>query len=284
MSLAWAQKNDTWYAYSDVTDDMATDVFVIRTNGSGHKRLTTNGLSADPFLTPDNKRIVYTSDDQIWSMRVDGGDKRRLARIAGWECRFPAVSPQGDRIAFTAWKQVPGELEAYTMARLYQMNADGSGLVALRSRPVNPAGPAPTELFSHPAWSPDGKRIVYGDVAPGRSALFVLSLAAKTARQITGTRGGKNEYDCHAPAYSPDGTRIACRSFGRFGDENSARQGVVVLNADGTNPRWVFTGDVTERVRWSGDGKSLLFTTLRGLHRLDVAKRSVRTVPLPRTF
>ena len=55
----------------------------------------------DPSFTPDGTRIVFerfvpdTNDDAIWSMKVDGTDRRGSIRPGG--ATDPNVSPDGRR-------------------------------------------------------------------------------------------------------------------------------------------------------------------------------------------
>ena len=87
----------------------------------------------------------------------------------------PAYSPRGDLLAVDAGTQ------------LAILASDGSGFRLL---------PRQTTDDGEPAWSPDGRRIVFTGVAPGGGIdLYVLNVAKGTSRRIT-TTGGR------APAWS----------------------------------------------------------------------------------
>lgn len=60
------------------------DVYVIRANGSGQKRLTVNGVPTDsgPVFSPDGTKIAFqTNRDgnfEIYEMRADGSGPKNL--------------------------------------------------------------------------------------------------------------------------------------------------------------------------------------------------------------
>jgi len=60
------------------------------------------------------------------------------------------------------------------------------------------------QLEQWPAWSPDGRRLVYGAETEGFSKLFVEDRDSGTVEQLTDGHG-----DDIQPSWSPDGTRVA---------------------------------------------------------------------------
>jgi TolB protein len=84
------------------------------------------------------------------------------------------------------------------------MNADGSNDHNLSGE---------SKLDGWPAWSSDGKRVVFSRRVNEAFQLFVMNRDGSGARQLTDAIG---EYT--NPRWSPDGTKILCSR--RLGDIN----------------------------------------------------------------
>lgn len=130
----------------------ATDLFVMRPDGTGIVQLTTEkGVHEDmASFSPDGKQIVYTRVDRdtedLYVMRADGSGKTPLLE-GRHQDGSPAWSPDGARIAFVR----DGHIAV--------MEADGGGIRLLTHS---------ERMDSNPKWSPDGSRILFsrdsGDV------------------------------------------------------------------------------------------------------------------------
>ncbi|HUT07402.1 MAG TPA: S41 family peptidase [Candidatus Latescibacteria bacterium] len=96
-----------------------------------------NGYYRFPAIHKDV--IVFTSEGDLWTVDVRGGTARRLTTGSGLEA-YPAVSPDGATVAFSA--DYEGPTEIYTMPI-------GGGLPVRRTF----AGQTSTAV----GWTPDGK-------------------------------------------------------------------------------------------------------------------------------
>jgi Tol biopolymer transport system component len=124
---------------------------------------------------------------------------------------------------------------------IYVMNSDGS---AIRRLTTNP-GP---DVM--PAWSPDGRRIVFASARDGSPReLYVMNADGSDQQRLTSL--GNNP---GWPDWSPDGTRIAFHAA--RGDGNFD---LYIINADGSGLRRLTTTDSYLRPRWSPDGTRLAF-------------------------
>jgi dipeptidyl aminopeptidase/acylaminoacyl peptidase len=151
-------------------------ISVARADGSGARKLT-SGLDrqASPAWSPAGDRIAFASDRgddwDIWSIRPDGTETQRLTDRPVDET-LPVWSPDGNQIAF-----VRETGTAFAEALLWVMGGEGGF-----ERPVGDDAHA----FSQPAWSQDGKRVVF---ASGRECLrwglYVLSFGSDTQPRIT---------------------------------------------------------------------------------------------------
>lgn len=194
------------------------DIYIVSRDGADLRRLTNYDVyTAEGILSPDGKRIVFTSlkdgDLDIYTMNVDGSDVRRLTTTVGYD-GGPWWSPDGTKIVYRAWHPTDSAgiadyrgLLAQRMVRpsrmeLFVMNADGSD-----QRQITQLGGA---NFG-PSWTPDGRRIIFSSNHKNPRSrnfdLFLVNLDGTGLQQIT-----TNEEFDGFPMFSPDGRRLVWAS------------------------------------------------------------------------
>jgi Tol biopolymer transport system component len=119
-----------WVAFvrSPDWDRSAASLFVVRTDGTGLRRLTEDSVGVSvPRWSPDGKQLLFTStpdNGAPWSLKtvdVAGGAPRPTVVMPDGSVAFEgAWSPDGTRIVFRTW--VPGALHT----DLHVVDADGS--------------------------------------------------------------------------------------------------------------------------------------------------------------
>jgi eukaryotic-like serine/threonine-protein kinase len=210
------------------------------------------GLEDEPSFSPDGKFLAYTTDERgnldVVVLPLAGGEPIRVASTDADEAQ-PAWSPDGSRIALVSARDHGGrlgmalnvsDLEPYLNAKL----GDIFIVPALGGRPVKLV-----EDAYYPAWSPDGKRIVFMASREGQFDLWTVPADGGTPTRLT--RDGKFNFQ---PSWSPDGRWIAYGSgVGPFN--------LWVVAAVGGTPKALTKdfGYVT-RPSWSTDGSSIFFS------------------------
>ena len=115
-------------------------------------------------------RLAYLradADVNIWVARADSGGLSFVAG-PGWDMH-PAVSPAGDRIAFTSNRS--GSYEVWVTG------ADGARRLSFHNGPFT----------SRPRWSADGARILYASRPDGNADLFVVDVSSGETTRLTET-------------------------------------------------------------------------------------------------
>jgi len=186
-------------------------------------------------------RIVFASDrDGSWDiylMNADGSAVTRLTDNASAPNRphdwRPDWSPDSSRIAFQSTRDGVTE-------QIYAVNAVGTGVTKLTSFSSGAAEGA--------RWSPDGRSIALYDYFGG---IYVMNEDGSNLHELIA--------DGSAPAWSPDGKRIA------FVTDRDGSSEVYVMNLDGSAAtRLTYNGAIhRESLDWSPDGRRIAFASSR---------------------
>jgi len=234
--------------------DAQPDVYSVLPNGEGLHQLTDDpAFDACADYSADGKQIAYCSSVgdpsgqfDIWTMKQNGKDKQRLTQLGG-SAIFPDFSPDATKIAFNA------KPAGAANSDIYVMDADGAGLTPL----TDPTAPG-NDLW--PAWSPDGRKIVFVSDRTGLNQVWIMNADGSAQQQLTSDPTKKDQ----TPEWSPDGTKIAYTV-----DSGTAAGGDIwVMDADGSDQHPITSGPEREfGPVWSPDGAQVAF--------LDLGSRTV---------
>jgi len=213
-----------------------------------YRRLTQlAGAELSPALSPDGQLLAFVKTVEgkkdIWLQRVGGQNPTDLTPGCNQDNFSPAFSPDGNFIAY-------GSL------------CGGGGLFLMGATGENARRIA--EFGSDPAWSPDGKEIVFntesGWAPSGRatkSALWVVEVGTGKTRKLF-------DGDAVQPSVSPHGLRIAYWGLPDGGSQRDIWTISYAGLAKGEKPVPVTQDAALDwNPVWSPDGRYLYFLSDR---------------------
>jgi TolB protein len=177
------------------------------------RKLTSGGENAEAYFSADGTRLIYQSTrpeypcDQIYTMRIDGSDRRRVSTGTGrTTCGY--FYPAGDEILFASTHEASAACPPrpsfergyvwpiYDGYEIYRAKADGSNL-----RPL-------TRMKGYDAEAtiaPDGL-ITFTSVRDGDMEIYTMKGDGSDVRRLTNRPGPDG-----GPFFSYDGQRIVFR-------------------------------------------------------------------------
>ncbi len=200
-SPAWSPDGKQIVFVSDAGQN--DDLWLIPASGGSTVQLTTDpGSDRNPAWSPDGTRIIFSRENvegsRLMSLPTACLDQPEtceglvtLLTPGGYD-RFPAWSPDGKKIAFSA-SDLPGGSSVVAL-----LNPDGSGYGAL-------AGTGTSDF--DPVWSPDGTRLAFVSYARGDYDVWIMTPDTQPPLQIT-----QNQSTDTSPTWSPDGQWLAFAS------------------------------------------------------------------------
>lgn len=194
------------------------DIFMADLNGKIVKQLTNaKGYDAEATLSPDGKKMIYTSDKdgdlELYIMDLKTGKEKRITHTLGYD-GGAWFSPDGKKLIWRASRpKTEAEIKEYkellaqglvapTNMEIFVANADGSAIKQVSN--FGQANWAPTFM-------PDSKRIIFASNHEYKRGFpFNLYTINEDGTGITKISRDKG-FDAF-PMFSPDGKKIAFSS------------------------------------------------------------------------
>ena len=237
-------------AFARAISFSATDLYLLPLSSNQPRRLTFDGLTIEGLTwTGDSREIVFSSRrggsiNALWRIAAAGGKPQRV-RTIGKDGVSPALSPHGNRLAYT---QQLDDMNIWSIA------LDASGRAASKTQII-----ASTFRDSDPDYSPDGRKIAFTSGRAGGFGIWVCDSDGTNARLLFD--GGP--YVTGSPRWSPDGRWIAFDT--RSNDPAKAwNPSIYVISAEGGQFRRLTTdpaGGVAPS--WSHDGRWIYYASTR---------------------
>ncbi len=211
---------------------------------------------------PRQGQIVFVTEragfNSIYIMNADGSDQHPLVPHQGNYYDYaPAVSADGQRLAFSSNREKPGT------DNIYVMNMDGSGLAKITS--------TSNAKNASPSWFPDGRRLAFASNRTGRWQALTMNADGTDVRQVI-----SSDQDVINVEVSPDGRTLAYTC----GIE------LCLADADGSNQRLLIRNGLRkDLIAWSPDSAMLSYaqnspgTARTTVHVADVLGHDRELIP-----
>ncbi len=271
-SLAKAWHADLAAAYEPLKAKVETPDHFGRKLIAGKTQAT--GLNVGPVVSPDGSHIVFYSARDLFSIEMylfDATTGELIRRVTK-----TAADPHFQSLEFI---NSAGSFDATGQYFLFSSLVDGRPALDIidvergslqREIPFSGLG----EIL-HPAWSPDGRWVVFAAQAGGLTDLYLYDLQADSLHRLTNDAFADLE-----PAWSPDGKQIAFVTDRFSTDTTNLRPGNYRLAAldvasGQITPLPSFEDAKNINPVYAPDGASLYFLSDRGgitnIYKLDLA-------------
>ena len=208
-------------------------------------------VSAAP--TAASFRIACASDRdgnnaEIYTIGAEGTDPIRLTKNNEADVE-PQGSADGNRIAFTSYRDAHSDFFKGDLGEVYAMSVDGTSIVNLTNNDQADD--------RQPSWSPDGRQIAFVSDRDGNREIYTMDADGSGPVNLTQDPGDDTQ-----PSWSPDGGRIAFVSQRNL--DALAPTEIYVMNADGTNQLLLTRNEAEDaQPSWSPNGQKIVFSTNR---------------------
>ncbi len=237
-------------AFSRRSSFFQADLYVLRLSADmtpldEPKQLTfEKGLSVNPVWTADGREVLFDwSEDfrgRLARVEVEGTGKPHIIAAAPNGTK-PAVSPQGDRLIYSA---SVGSSNVWRLPLAGSADAPDAGAPHLSS----------TQFDYNPQFSPDGSRVVFESSRTGTGGIWLADADGGNVKPLYVQEGAHSG----TPRWSPDGQRVV------FDSNPAGNIDIYVISVRGGEPIQV-TSHASDDVipSWSRDGRWLYFGSRR---------------------
>jgi len=140
-----------------------------------------NILASDAAWSPDGREVVYTQENSVYRVKIDGTASRKIVSVSTGETPYwPRWSPNGSRLRFSVSAQNNGSsfYRGGLSSSIWEVAADGRNLhPVLHGWKNNP----PFECCGN--WTPDGKYFLFQSQRGGTTNIWAI-------REVPATEGG----------------------------------------------------------------------------------------------
>jgi TolB protein len=189
---------------------------------------------------PADRHIAFEREDAVWMANLDGTGEKKIA-----DGIFPAISPDGTRVAFNTVEKTSDATYARHMA-----------VVEVPTGEVTVFKDIPSNNSYYPSWTADGKQILFTTRPHEVWDLVVVNSDGTNFHMLK--PGVPNEVTRYSPIWARDGQSVFCQDMAniyQIGLDSAVR---AQWRINKIVPKGDMSGD--GRIDVSPDGKRLLLS------------------------
>lgn len=217
-----------------------------------------------PAWSPDGSKIVYVfrTDEKGLEVRLVSSTGGRSTLLVNNVSFLTALrwSPDGQRITYAGWPDDKKTMDS--PYHIYVVSSSGGRLIRL----------VEGKEESEPAWSPNGKQIVYTNLVSGSPAIsppkkmltHINLVSSHGGKPIALTTGKKD----HGAIWSPNGKQIAYLDM---------KGNINIITPSGKKIARLKTR--AETIKWSPDGLSIMPSSINGTALITLANNRKNWLP-----
>ena len=188
----------------------------------------------------DDRHIAFERDQAVWIANLDGTGEKKIA-----DGTFPAISPDGTRVAFNTTEKTSDTTYARHIA-----------VVDVATGKIDVFKDVPSDNSYYPSWTADGKQILFTTRPHDVWDLVVVNSDGTNFHVLK--LGAQNEVTRYSPIWARDGQSFFCEDMTniyQIGLDGAMRAQWKISNI-------VAKGDMSGdgRIDVSPDGKRLLLS------------------------
>ena len=189
---------------------------------------------------PADQRIAFERNDAVYIANLDGTGEKKIA-----EGIFPAISPDGARVAFNTVEKTSNTTYVRHIA-----------VVDVATEKLNVFKDVPSDNSYYPSWTADGKQILF--TTRPHEVWDLVAINSDGTNFHVLKPGVQNEVTRYSPTWAHDGQSVFCEDMSnvyQLGLDGAVR---AQWKIDKIAPKGDMSGD--GRIDVSPDGKRLLLS------------------------